>query len=332
MRGLRVLRDTPSRGTFVIVHPLLAVIGIASCSLQSGSLQTESSAIMAAPVCRDPVTKDRRGEVCRRWACEGRDVKPSTWNGDTTSCNAGAVDMEAAERAVRNINLHRFIADVPPVVHVPAWTAPAQECALLAHANEKLSHTPPRDWSCWSDVASETSAVSLIANRSAPPAIGAFMEDPGNETTMGHRRWLLSEEIWRVGVGSTSRYTCVVVDGRNLENGRSQEGRPKVTKRGWSAWPPAGPVPMEVFRTERLDTIGWTVQSSDADLDKSSVIVTAGGAPLALKTIPLEPLEGSRSAIRFVPDGWTTEPDVAYAVSVRGPTAIDFTVEPVNCE
>src|SRR5690606_34986449 len=140
----------------------------------------------------------------------------SSWNGDTGSCNPGDIDMAAAERAVRNINMHRFIADVPPVVHVPEWTKPAQECALLAHANQKLSHTPPRDWSCWSDVASQVSAVSLIANRSAPPAIGAFMEDPGNETTMGHRRWLLSEEIWRVGIGSTSRYTCVVVDGRNL--------------------------------------------------------------------------------------------------------------------
>lgn len=317
-----------------IVHPLLALVFVASCSLKSGTLHTveDVSATVEAPICREPTDVGRRDEVCRRWACNGRDVKVPLWRGDPSTCNAGDLDADAAERALRIVNLHRFLADVPPVIRVSEWARPAQQCALLAHANAKLSHTPPRDWRCWSDVAAEVSSVSLIANRSAPPAINAFIEDPGNEQTMVHRRWLLSEEIWRIGVGSTDRYSCVVVDGRKLENGSSQEGRPTTNKRGWVAWPPSGPVPMEVFETERLDDIGWTVQSANDDLDQATITVTSEGKELAIRATHLEPFEGSRSAIRFVPNGWKTEPGHTYAVSVHGSATIDFTVEPIPCD
>lgn len=244
--------------------------------------------------------------------------------------------------------MHRFLAGVAPVRAEAAWSNAAQECALVAHANAKLSHTPPPDWRCWSDLAAHTSEVSLIANRSAPPAIAAFIEDPGNETTMVHRRWLLSERISRVGFGSTDRYSCVVVDGRSLgagtnedtdenerSSGRSEgeddSGDREHADRDWVAWPPPGPVPIDVFTTERLDEIGWTIQSSSDDLDAANVTVTSDGAKLAIEATHLTPLLGSRSAIRLVPKGWKTEAGRAYVVSVSGKASFDFTVEPTDC-
>ena len=132
-----------------------------------------------------------RDEVCHRWHCDGRAKEPAArWNGDSASCSAGVLDSEAAERALRVLNVHRFLAGLLPVAAEPAWTNAAQDCALVAHANAKLSHTPPRDWRCWSELGARTSGVSLIANRSAPQAITAFIEDPGNESSMVHRRWL----------------------------------------------------------------------------------------------------------------------------------------------
>lgn len=318
-----------------IVRPSLSLALSASCSVQSGTLPIivdDLSATVPAPICREATSEGRRDEVCRRWACDGRDVEASPWGGDPSTCTAGDLDAKAAERALRLVNVHRFLADVAPVVRVSAWTTPAQQCALIAHANAKLSHTPPPSWRCWSESAAEVSSVSLIANRSAPPAISAFIADPGNEQTMVHRRWLLSEEIWRIGLGSTDRYSCVVVDGRSLENGASQEGRPTTRRRGWVAWPPPGPVPFEVFRTERLDELGWTVQSATEDLDQATVEVASDGRQLAVHTTRLEPFQGSRSAVRFVPNGWKTMLGRSYAVSVRGSATIDFTVEPVPCD
>ena len=340
---------------------LLALLATA-CSLRSGNLEPDSSSADGASttkeirssttsstsavddeVCRAEPGPSRRDQVCHRWRCDGRDASVAArWSGELSSCSAGDLDGAAAERALRLVNLHRFLAGVEPVTAEATWTGAAQQCALVAHANGKLSHTPSPDWRCWSDVAALTSSVSLIANRSAPPAIAAFIEDPGNEATMVHRRWLLSEELKHVGFGSTDRYSCVVVDGRSLDAAANAGAAKTVSApvddaehaepRGWVAWPPPGPVPLDVFRSERLDEIGWTVQSSSDDLDHATVSVTSEGTKLPITTTALEPLEGSRSAIRFVPEGWKTESGRAYVVSVEGTRALEYTVEPTGCE
>jgi hypothetical protein len=331
------------------ILPLL--IG-AGCSVTSGNLGTDSTAATAraverggesagtptepSPECAKATGLDRRDQVCHRWRCEERDARAAApWRGDPKSCAAGELDTDAGERALRLINLHRFLAGVAPVVAEASWSGAAQECSLLAHANTKLSHTPAREWRCWSDVAALTSSISLIANRSIPLAIGAFMEDPGNELTMVHRRWLLSEDLARVGLGSTDRYACVVVDGAPLDPAAAPVASTLVAAvpaRGWVAWPPDGAVPIDVFEAQQLDTIGWTVQSNGSDLASATVTVTDSGKALAVTVTPLEPMLGSRSAIRFVPHGWKARAGHAYAVSIRGPKAIDFIVEPVDCD
>jgi hypothetical protein len=88
-----------------------------------------------------------------------------------------------------------------------------------------------------------------------------------------------------------------------------------------------------VFSTERLDEVGWTIQTSSDDLDRAAVVkVSVDGRELPVRTTKLTPLLGSRSAIRFVPDGWKTEAGRSYAVSVTGARAIEFTVEPIDCD
>ena len=285
--------------------------------------------------CDEAPSAERRVEVCRRWHCDGRGASEAAqWAGDPAACNAGDLDPRAAERALRLVNVHRWLAGLDPVASEASWTAAAQGCALVAHANKRLSHTPGRDWQCWSDEAALASQVSLIANRSASNAVLPFFEDPGNEETMVHRRWLLAEELSTVGFGSTDRYTCIVVAGSELDRAKGKStASPEAPAgaRGWSAWPPAGPVPIDVFTSERLDTMGWTVQSSSVGLEAAEVTVTEDGTPRPVRVSKLTPNQGSRSALRFVPDGWTTQAGRTYAVSVRGKIEIDFSVEPVDC-
>jgi hypothetical protein len=285
--------------------------------------------------CRRPAGADRSDQVCHRWLCENRDASaPARWAGDPSSCSAGELDGDAVERAVRLVNLHRWLAGVAPVTAEPSWSGAAQECALVAHANAKLSHTPPPEWRCWTERAAIASSVSLIANRSAPAAIGAFIEDLGNEATMVHRRWLLSEELAEIGIGTTDRYACVVVDGRSLdEPGPAAEPRTtRVAERGWVAWPPAGPVPIDVFEAERLDDIGWTVQSSSDELAGATVTIRSDAEELPVHVTELAPLHGGRGAVRFVPAGWRTEAGKRYEVVVRaGATRIELVVEPISC-
>src|SRR5262245_20255123 len=97
------------------------------------------------------------------------------------------------------------------------------------------------------------------------------MNDFGNQTTIGHRRWLLSNSLGPMGLGSTSNASCALVIG-----GNGHAGKP------WMAWPPVGPVPFEAFERggfgQSLDESGWSVQSDDIDLDDAQVTVTEAGA------------------------------------------------------
>jgi hypothetical protein len=283
------------------------------------------------PSCASAPSETPSERICRRWRCEApNSAPPAAWDGNGASCSPGRLDADAAARALRRINLHRDLAGLDPIAFEDEWIDSGQACAVLAHANAKLSHDPGRDWACWSQLGASTSAVSLIANRSAEVSIRAYFEDPGNETTMSHRRWLLSPTLERVGFGSTDRYSCVVLDGPNRPK------RSSLQPPTWVAWPPPGLVPMQVFESELLDTAGWTIQSETESLELATVSVSADDRTMPVRTTHLEPLRGSRSALRFVPDGWRTTPGVKYTVRVTPPPwAVEpetvFTVEPIGC-
>lgn len=285
----------------------------------------------ASRTCLNPVGAGASAVACWRWRCDGDGNKAATWDGNASTCNAGDLDADAATRALKRINVHRDLAGVAPFTQEPTWTAAAQQCALIAHANGKLSHTPPESWSCWSTTGSNTSAGSLIANRSVAQSIAAYVQDPGNEPTMVHRRWLLDETLSSVGFGSTDAFSCIVVDGESIGPASAPKN---PSPRGWSAWPPGGDVPFDMFADEALDTAGWTIQSTSEALDDDDVrvTVTSNGAELPITQTHLAKLEGSRSAIRFLPNGWTTTPGRSYTVHVNTAAPIDYTVTPADCD
>ena len=263
----------------------------------------------------------------------------ATWSGDQQSCSPGAFDAASHARAIAVVNVYRFLANVPEVTDEPVWYDAAQACALLADANDALSHEPPADWACYSELGAQASAVSLIANRSAPHAVDPFIEDSGNEATMVHRRWLLSDKIDRLAFGSTNKFACAVVDGRSFdgpEQTKAAEEREKKKKSQhaftWSAWPPSGPVPIEALQKTNVDVTGWTVQSSTHSLDNAVASITLDGEPMPVQVVTLAPSLGSLSAVNIIPDGWTVQPDRQYFVHVDSGTAvIDYVAEPTSC-
>jgi hypothetical protein len=156
-------------------------------------------------------------------------------------------------------------------------------------------------------------------------AVDMYMNDFGNATTMGHRRWLLSNSLGPIGLGSTSDASCALVLG-----GQGNAGK------DWVAWPPPGPFPREAFTVggfgQSIDETGWTVQSDDIDLDGATVTVREGGSVLPVETSVLLPGYGSSSAIRFVPDGWQAQAGKTYEISLSGVSpVISYSVEVVDC-
>ena len=158
-------------------------------------------------------------------------------------------------------------------------------------------------------------------------AVDLYMVDPGNPSTMGHRRWILSNSLGPIGIGSTSQYSCLWVIG-----GQGQAGK------AWTAWPPPGIVPLEAIYVPEVgwsdvDQTGWTIQSETIDLGAAKVSITEGGVDRPVKLTTLGSGYGSKFAVSLVPQGWKTAAGKTYTVKVDGvPQPFSYDVQVVQCE
>ena len=104
----------------------------------------------------------------------------------------------------------------------------AQECSLIMHAYGGLTHYPSENMSCYSEDGASAAGKSNLSPYAGVYSVDLYMSDPGNETTLGHRRWILSNGLGPIGLGSTSDFpvcmssavqvvTKFSLDGENLQ-------------------------------------------------------------------------------------------------------------------
>lgn len=240
------------------------------------------------------------------------------------ACNAGDTSAAGRANALKLVNLYRFMAGLPPVTNDAARDQKAQACALMMDANDALSHAPPMNWACYSADGAQAAGNSNIAGTAGVSGVDLYMADNGNETTMGHRRWILSGSLGPIGLGSTDSYSCMWVLG-----GSGNANQP------FTAWPPPGTFPSGALKASfiGIDETGWTIQSSSIDLSGAQVTVMDGGQDRPVSVTPLGANYGSSYAIRMVPKGWTSQVGHTYSVSVAGVSqAIKYDVEIIDCQ
>lgn len=268
---------------------------------------------------------DEIAEVCERWNLDRMQLAEGIWNGELNTCSAGEMDAAWRARSLTQINLYRWLADLPPVETAPDRDAKAQACALVMQANGQLSHSPPSNWNCWTAEGAEGAGNSNIAGTAAVVAVDLYMVDNGNASTMGHRRWILSNSLGPTGIGSTNGYSCMWTLGGSGNAGKQ-----------WMAWPPPGVFPVEAVNPlwfgGGIDETGWTIQSDELALDGAQVTITADGQTLPVTVTNLAGGYGSASAISMIPMGWTTTAGTSYHVEVTGAGApISYDVHVVDC-
>jgi uncharacterized protein YkwD len=275
---------------------------------------------------RAPMPMPMSGSVCARWKAERGSLAEGTWSGDVATCQAGDMAPEARDNALRVLNLYRSLAGLTPLTMSDAGNKLAQDCALLMRANNTITHTPPSSFKCYTAEAARTAGSSSLSSGPAVGSVDGYMIDPGNATTMGHRRWILSSWLQEVGFGSADRFSC-----------QYQPARPRAGSGGkaWVAWPPAGQVPLQAFGGRFLGTIdqtGWTVQSDTVSLQTAQVKVTVAGEERPVMTARLGAGYGSMHALRFTPTGWTSKAGETYHVALSGTSMpIEYDVEVVDC-
>lgn len=292
---------------------------------------TTGGPMTTGPMTTDPVTTDpstgdpdEQAQLCARWQADRADLSEGAWDGGVNGCNQGTLGAAGHANALRLINLYRWIADLPEVAEDGTRSDQAQACALMMDANDMLSHDPPMNWKCYTQAGHDAAMSSNISGGPGVAAIDQYMIDYGNETTMGHRRWILSNSLGPVGIGSTSEMSCLQVIGGGGDAGKE-----------WMAWPSPGLVPYEALHVPTVpwsdvDQAGWTVQSDSIDVSAAQVTVTEGGMNRPVAVNGLGMYFGAMYAVRFVPQGWTVEAGRTYdvALSVGG---IQYSVTVVDC-
>lgn len=273
----------------------------------------------------------RKDLVCWRWRCDRMNRSEGSWSGNLASCNAGDISTAGRQNALKLVNLYRFLGGLPAVTTDATKNAAAQKCALMQHANGTLSHTPPTTWKCYSADGASAAGRSNIAGAAGVGAVDLYMADSGNPTTIGHRRWILSRSLGPIGLGSTlagtTGYSCMHVIGGS--------GAASYT---YQAWPPPGPVPIEMFNAVSfapLDVVGWTVQSDTINLSGATATLKDGSTVVPTTTTTLASGYGSIYAIRFAAKstGWRAQAGRTYNVTITktGMTSITYAVQPTAC-
>jgi hypothetical protein len=290
---------------------------------------SQGGACTAAAV-GDPSTHTQ-AEVCSHWK-DGHVVSaPQPMVATVTECTVGALKPGAITDTLVRINMFRWFEGLGPVSDDPQYDSDAQACANLESwwdfKSTASPHTPPSTAKCYSKQAGDTAGQSNIAWGSGSPAqsIDQYLEDNGNDTTLGHRRWVLNPPLNPIGIGYWEK-------GGQYGNSsclRVFASKGTGPKPSWNAVPPAGFAPIEMAKYKQ-----WSFEGSLAGTAKATASVLRVDDNMALPVTQQALSQGyGQDTMSFKPNGWTAEAGKTYRVTISGLTAgnVVYDVKPVTC-
>lgn len=233
---MSVMPMAPARNMARTLRLIIAmcILGVASLAVSSPANAAGSASTISSPDVHDA------SEVAALW----RDIIAASpamgFTGDVANCIPGATSDEFRAAELRSVNAMRALVGVNAVTEDTAWSAMAQEAALIMAANNDLSHAPDPGWDCYTAEGAEGAQTSnLYLYNNGVGAIWGYVADPGLENTaVGHRRWLLCPTVTKIGLGDTPQSNATkVVDAGAF--GGSEDSRD-----GFVAWPNPGLVPL----------------------------------------------------------------------------------------
>jgi hypothetical protein len=276
----------------------------------------------------DPATRTE-GEVCSQWTAGHVVTEPNPLDASGEDCDPGVLRPGAITDTLVRINLFRWLAGLGPTTADDGMNATAQKCANLEAFwpwQGGSPHFPPESSKCYTPEGAAGAGSSNLAWGSGHPAqaINQYMQDNGNETTMGHRAWIMNPPLGPVGIGywqtggPYGNAQCLGVFG-----GSGGGPSPK-----WTGVPNAGFVPLTIAQWT------WTFHGSLAGVSNATITMLRvdDNTPLEVTIQKLQQGYGQYATISWRPKGWTVEAGKTYRVTV-GLTNEDvvYDVKPVNC-
>lgn len=214
----------------------------------------------------------------------------SEWSG-TGDCTVGSNSEGTRQAGIDVTNYFRAMAGLDPVVEYQAGNDYTDAAVTLIEAQGTgmaylglagNAHQPVNTLDCWTQDAYDGTNSSSLAFASAPgvfkgpgDAVRGWIDDKGNETTLGHRRWLLNPAQTAVGLsfGPTSAALG------SFSPSALKTGTPSEL-----AWPNAGYIPFEILPTQSNQ---WSYSMPGANFSAATVTVSVDGADIATEPQPV---------------------------------------------
>ena len=256
------------------------------------------------------------------------DSAAHNWNGDQSTCAAGDTTPEFRATIALRINYYRAMAGVPADIgFVDEYNAKAQQAALMMSVNDKLSHEPTEDWTCYSaEGATAAGKSNLYLGVFGPAAIDGYMQDPGDgNDAVGHRRWLLYPQTQLMGVGDIPPVNGYPAANALWVFDDNFGGSRPTTREEFVAWPPSGYTPYQVVYPR------WSFAYPAADFTNATVTMTQNKAAVAIVLSPLKSGFGENTLVWTISALQTAQSwpqpasDTAYEVTIGNVTIGDAT-------
>ena len=207
------------------------------------------------------------------------DIVSMDSSANVATCTPGTNATAFLEAELRRINWLRAFAGVPSTVTFLATNnVRDQQAAVIMSRNNALNHYPPTNWFCYTGngyTAANNSNLAL--GYSGPDSLTGYIWDfGGDNTAVGHRRWILCPQTQVMGAGdvpkqssySTANATWVI-------DGHYYDPRP-ATRTPYVAWPPPGYAPYSLVFPR------WSFSYAGADFAGANITMTSNGVAVAV--------------------------------------------------
>ncbi len=237
----------------------------------------------------------------------------SEWNGSDETCTPGKVSPKDQEKFLICLNYVRRLAGIPDACILrEEWNTKCQAAALMMTANYDLSHNPPKDWSCYTEAGYEGASNSNLSlgYDGIPALMGQVDDDGGNNSSVGHRRWILNPYRKVFGHGSTGSAMALWALG-----GKDSNYPDEITDKfdaQYVVWPP------EYYCPKSFNCSRWSFSLSNAYFDSVSVEVYNGKKKIACEVLETASGYGQNTLV-FVPqfDSYYMSAETTITVKIK---------------
>ncbi len=258
-----------------------------------------------------------RASVIAAYNAEFNRVEPgSAWNGNVDACQSGTTTTAYQLSVLQRVNWYRGMAGLPSVGYNVALNQDAQAGALISSAEGKLSHTPANTANCFTQSGfTGTSHSNLALGLSGVKAADGYIDDEGdNNTSVGHRAWLLSRSLGPIATGDIeSDSSHMEANAMYVAGGGGTTATPRD---GYIAWPPSGYVPDAVMYAR------WSFTTGGAGVSYQNANIAVIGPNGAVPVVVNSRTGFLEAGIVFTPTlpSKKVTTDTTYTVNITGVT------------